>query len=109
VAALPIREAVAKMVALVVQAVAVAAQMERLLPQVAQPQEAVQVMLEAVNLMRVEWLEAVAVAQTPQVVQVLLALIPLEVSVVQVNQVIMAFRLQLKHMQVVALVAVGLV
>jgi hypothetical protein len=97
------------MVALVVQAVAVAAQMERLLPQVAQPQEAVQVMLEAVNLMRVEWLEAVAVAQTPQVVQVLLALIPLEVSVVQVNQVIMAFRLQLKHMQVVALVAVGLV
>ena len=108
-AALPIREAVAKMVALVVQAVAVAAQMERLLPQVAQPQEAVQVMLEAVNLMRVEWLEAVAVAQTPQVVQVLLALIPLEVSVVQVNQVIMAFRLQLKHMQVVALVAVGLV
>tara|TARA_R110001599_G_C12007445_1_gene637670 strand:+ start:274 stop:603 length:330 start_codon:yes stop_codon:yes gene_type:complete len=109
VAALPIREAVAKMVVLAVQAVAVAAQMERLLPQVAQPQEAVQVMLEAVNLMRVEWLEAVAVAQTPQVVQVLLALIPLEVSVVQVNQVIMAFRLQLKHMQVVALVAVGLV
>jgi|TARA_R100001530_G_C4288491_1_gene147392 hypothetical protein len=43
------------------------------------------------------------------VVQVLLALIPLEVSVVQVNRVIMAFRLQLEHMQVVALVAVGLV
>tara|TARA_R100001530_G_C4288491_1_gene147391 strand:+ start:405 stop:602 length:198 start_codon:yes stop_codon:yes gene_type:complete len=65
VAALPIREAVTKMVVLAVLAVAVAALQVGQLLQVAQPQEAVQVMLEALNLIRVEWLEAVAVAQTP--------------------------------------------
>jgi hypothetical protein len=53
------------MVVLAVLAVAVAALQVGQLLQVAQPQEAVQVMLEALNLIRVEWLEAVAVAQTP--------------------------------------------